>query len=78
MDELLARIRAALRRAAPAAPAPAVVTASFTVDLSTKRVTGPEGEVRLTPTEWHLLEVLARHPGAACRQPAAAATSPRC
>jgi two-component system KDP operon response regulator KdpE len=68
MDELLARIRAALRRATPTAPAPAVVTASFTIDLSTKRVSGPKGEVRLTPTEWHLLEVLARHPDAVVEQ----------
>jgi two-component system, OmpR family, KDP operon response regulator KdpE len=62
MDELLARVRAALRRATPAAEAPVVTTEAFTVDLSSKRVTGPAGDVRLTPTEWHLLEVLVRHP----------------
>ena len=62
MDELLARIRAALRRAAPTAPAPLITTAAFTIDLSAKRVTGSDGDIRLTPTEWHLLEVLARHP----------------
>jgi two-component system KDP operon response regulator KdpE len=62
MDELLARVRAALRRSAPTPQAPVVTTAAFTVDLSAKRVTGPAGEIRLTPTEWHLLEVLARHP----------------
>ena len=63
MDELLARIRAALRRATPADTAPVVETAAFTVDLAAKRVTTHAGEVRLTPTEWHLLEVLARNSG---------------
>jgi len=63
MDELLARMRAALRRATPADTAPVVETASFTVDLAAKRVTAGDQEIRLTPTEWHLLEALARHPG---------------
>lgn len=64
MDELLARLRAALRRTSAATEElPVVVTAAFTVDLSARRVTTPAGEVRLTPTEWHLLEVLVRSPG---------------
>ena len=64
MDELLARLRAAVRRAGPvAADLPAVVTEHFTVDLAAGRVTTPSGDVRLTPTEWHLLEVLVRQPG---------------
>jgi two-component system, OmpR family, KDP operon response regulator KdpE len=62
MDELLARMRAALRRGTPAPTAPVISTAAFTIDLSAKRVTGPAGEIRLTPTEWHLLEVLSRQP----------------
>ncbi len=62
MDELLARIRAALRRATPEPGAPVITTADFTVDLAAKRLTTTSGDVRLTPTEWHLLEVLARHP----------------
>jgi two-component system, OmpR family, KDP operon response regulator KdpE len=64
MDELLARLRAAVRRAAPAPAEPVVRTRDFTVDLSEKRVTraGDGTDVRLTPTEWQLLEVLARHP----------------
>jgi two-component system KDP operon response regulator KdpE len=63
MGELLARIRAALRRAAPADEQPVVTTAAFTIDLAAKRVTTAAGETRLTPTEWHLLEILVRHPG---------------
>ncbi|MEO3786754.1 response regulator [Actinocorallia sp. B10E7] len=63
MDELLARIRAALRRAVPAWAAPVVTTADFTVDLAAKRVTRDGADVRLTPTEWHVLEVLVRNPG---------------
>ncbi|MCU1592116.1 MAG: kdpE3 [Frankiales bacterium] len=64
MDELLARLRAALRRAARSpVEAPLVVTASFTIDLAAKRVTRDGKDIRLTPTEWHLLELLARSPG---------------
>ncbi len=64
MDELLARLRAAVRRTAPTAgDLPIVVTVDFTVDLAARRVTKAGGEVRLTPTEWHLLEVLVRSPG---------------
>jgi two-component system, OmpR family, KDP operon response regulator KdpE len=105
MDELLARIRAVGRRAAPDGEVPQVHLGELVVDLAAKRVTraagpGPAGpgadgpgadgpgavgpraagpggagpgaggagpggssDVRLTPTEWHLLEVLLRHPG---------------
>ena len=64
MDELLARLRAAVRRAAPAPDEPVVTTADFTVDLAAKRVTRTgEGDVRLTPTEWQLLEILVRNRG---------------
>jgi two-component system KDP operon response regulator KdpE len=63
MDELLARLRAALRRATPAGEAPVVETESFVVDLAAKRVTTAAGEVRLTPTEWHIVEVLVRNAG---------------
>ena len=62
MDELLARLRAALRRAAPATDQAVIETAAFTVDLAAKRVLIDGEPVRLTPTEWHLLEVLVRHP----------------
>jgi two-component system KDP operon response regulator KdpE len=65
VDELLARIRAVTRRAAPAeAGSPTVRIGQFTVDLADRVVRGDGGsEVRLTPTEWHLLEILARNPG---------------
>ncbi|ANZ38307.1 DNA-binding response regulator [Lentzea guizhouensis] len=65
MDELLARLRAAVRRSAVTGPEdePVVTTASFTVDLAAKRVLKDGQEVHLTPTEWGLLEVLARNAG---------------
>ena len=63
MDELLARLRAAIRRGTPAPVQPTIVTDDFTIDLSAGRVTAAGQDVKLTPTEWHLLEVLARHPG---------------
>ncbi|GAB3818198.1 response regulator [Kribbella italica] len=64
IDELLARMRAVLRRSGAAAEEPVVTVGDAEVDLAAKRVTMANGdEVRLTPTEWHLLEVLVRHPG---------------
>jgi len=71
MDELLARLRAAVRRTedAPLVPETALVeTADFRIDLLAKKVVRKkavqdERDVRLTPTEWHLLEILVTHPG---------------
>jgi two-component system, OmpR family, KDP operon response regulator KdpE len=64
MDELLARLRAAVRRAAPAEDAPVITTDDFTIDLAAKRVrTNTDGEIKLTPTQWQLLEVLVRNRG---------------
>jgi len=63
MDELLARLRAALRRANPALDVGTVRTADFTIDLLAKTVTAAGGEVRLTPTEWQILELLVRQRG---------------
>lgn len=64
MDELLARLRAAARRGAAAVPEQAVVeTAAFTVDLARSLVLRDGQAVHLTPTEWRLVEVLARHVG---------------
>jgi len=63
MGELIARVRAALRRVTPVADAPVVETPDFVVDLAARRVRRAGRDVRLTPTEWHILEVLARNPG---------------
>jgi two-component system KDP operon response regulator KdpE len=65
MGEFLARLRAALRRAAPAdGGEPVVTTADFRIDLANKTVCDLAGaEIRLTPTQWHLVEVLVRNPG---------------
>jgi two-component system, OmpR family, KDP operon response regulator KdpE len=63
MDELLARLRAALRRAAPAEEEAVVETPDFTIDLAAKKVRRDGEEVRLTPTEWHVVEVLVRNRG---------------
>ena len=64
MDELLARMRAATRRAAPPEETPRVSLGDLVIDLAAKRVIRQDGtDIRLTPTEWHLLEVLLRHPG---------------
>ena len=77
VEELLARMRAALRRTGTAEDQPQIRFGNLVVDLAAKRVTRqaavPTGgglagqaqpdDIRLTPTEWHLLEVLLRHPG---------------
>ena len=89
VEELLARMRAAVRRTGTAADLPRIKLGDLIVDLAAKRVTrqapvpaaggpaegepvpgGPAGgapaqadDIRLTPTEWHLLEVLLRNPG---------------
>src|SRR5205085_11904257 len=56
--------RAAVRRGAAGEDARVVETESFTVDLAAREVrSATGGHVRLTPTEWHLLEVLARNEG---------------
>lgn len=66
MDELLARLRAVSRRAQPAiAPTdPVVRFGAVEVDLAAHVVTRDGSAVHLTPTEWRMLEFLARHPGA--------------
>jgi two-component system, OmpR family, KDP operon response regulator KdpE len=90
MDELLARMRAAVRRTPAADVPPRLRLGDLVIDLAAKRVTRdgaeadslrsadtrvaggseaagtdgqPDGDIRLTPTEWHLLEVLLRNPG---------------
>ena len=68
MEELLARMRAVGRRAVGDGDEPRFRLGDLVVDLAARRVTrdtagGSAADVRLTPTEWHLLEVLLRHPG---------------
>ncbi len=64
MDELLARLRAAVRRSTPVDEEPLVTTEHFTLDLSDERVFATGGSpIKLTPTEWRLLEVLVRYGG---------------
>ena len=61
-DELMARLRALLRRTSEQKPEPIVITETFTVDLAKQRVTRDGTDVRLTPTEWSILELLVRNP----------------
>jgi two-component system KDP operon response regulator KdpE len=63
MDELLARIRAALRRRPERVEDPIVDTGDFRIDLAAKQVTRDGNAIRLTPTEWNVLEVLVRNQG---------------
>src|ERR1019366_62825 len=87
VEELLARMRAAVRRTRPAEDLPRIQHGQLVIDLAAKRVTrqapvpagagtdagtdagagaaaaAPAADIRLTPTEWHLLEVLLRNPG---------------
>jgi two-component system KDP operon response regulator KdpE len=70
MEELLARMRAASRRVGTAEDTPRVTLGDLTIDLAAKRVTrhaagteAADADIRLTPTEWHLLEALLRNPG---------------
>jgi len=64
IDELLARLRALGRRAAASVDDPVVRFGDVELDLATKTVTRAGVRVHLTPTEWRMLEFLARHPGA--------------
>lgn len=63
MDELLARLRAALRRAPSVEEVVVMETPAFRIDLAASRITNSSGEVKLTPTERHLVEVLVRNAG---------------
>jgi len=61
-DELLARIRALSRRIPTSVDEPVVSFGGVVVDLAARTVTRDGAGVRLTPTEWRLLEVLVRNP----------------
>jgi two-component system KDP operon response regulator KdpE len=62
MDELLARLRALVRRATPDDAAPVVTTEDFTLDLAAKTASAADGAaIHLTPREWGVVEVLVRN-----------------
>jgi two-component system, OmpR family, KDP operon response regulator KdpE len=63
MNEFLARLRAALRRAAPTEQERDVATPDFTIDLGAKQVRQNGDTLHLTPTEWQIVEVLVRNRG---------------
>jgi two-component system, OmpR family, KDP operon response regulator KdpE len=64
MDELLARLRAALRRSSPVAQEARVITSAWTLDRTAHTVTDSDHDlIRLTPTEWSIADHLTRHPG---------------
>ncbi len=64
IDELLARLRALSRRTTSAGGDPVVSFGDVAIDLAAKSVTRAGVRVHLTPTEWRMLEFLARNPGA--------------
>lgn len=63
VDELLARLRALTRRIGSGPEEPAVSFGDVTIDLAAKSVTRAGLRVHMTPTEWRMLEFLARNPG---------------
>ena len=63
MDELLARVRVALRRTRPGDEHRTITTDDWTLDLADRSAISTTGEpIRLTPTEWSLVDHLVRHP----------------
>ena len=64
IDELLARVRASVRRSTPTPDeVPVVTTDHLVIDLAARRLSRDGHDVRLTPTEWHLVELLVRNSG---------------
>jgi two-component system, OmpR family, KDP operon response regulator KdpE len=63
IEELLARIRAALRRSVAEDALPALASKDFTVDFESRQVTVRGEDVHLTPKEFEVLKVLAIHQG---------------
>ena len=64
IDELLARLRALSRRTSAPGGDPVVSFGDVVIDLAAKSVSRAGAHVHLTPTEWRMLEFLARNPGA--------------
>jgi len=70
-DELLARLRAVRRRTVARVDVPPLTTPDFTVNFANRRCQLIDGtDVLLTPTEWRLVEILARRPGRLATQAA--------
>ena len=63
VPELLARVRATLRRHQPLPEAPVVATPDFQIDFASHLVSRGLEQVHLTPTEWDIVERLVRAPG---------------
>ncbi|MDR3589457.1 MAG: response regulator [Negativicutes bacterium] len=63
VGELMARMRVALRRAVTQESEPIVTIGDLVIDLTRRSVTVRKQEVRLTPTEYEILKILARYPG---------------
>ena len=63
MDELLARLRAAMRRAVLPEGQTVVTTPDFTIDFTAKQVKRGDETIHLTPRQWHIVEVLVRNAG---------------
>ena len=63
ISELLARVRAALRRHSPLPDEPSITTPDFAIDLQSQRVTRAGADVHLTPTEWAIVAYMVRHAG---------------
>jgi two-component system, OmpR family, KDP operon response regulator KdpE len=63
INELLARVRASLRRHQPGPEVAIVRTADFTIDLAAVKAWRGDSEVHLTPTEWGLVRLLVTNPG---------------
>ena len=61
INELLARVRASLRRHNPLPDEPHITTADFVIDLQAQRVTRAGVDVHLTPTEWSIVAYMVRH-----------------
>lgn len=63
MDELIARLRAALRRGVKGEEIPVIENVDFTIDLVTKKIHKGKDQVKLTPTQWQIVEILVRNSG---------------
>jgi two-component system KDP operon response regulator KdpE len=63
MDELIARLRAALRRGVRGEEIPVIDNTDFTIDLVTKKVLKDGVQIKLTPTQWQIVEILVRNSG---------------